>query len=81
MVRCRDPNLVPWDTNSKVVTHAEHLRTGCDLMNLFFVIDEYTDVANESEAREMARIIMDAIHNPWRPRPGGEWVGGEIARQ
>ncbi|KAB5518870.1 terpenoid synthase [Coniochaeta sp. 2T2.1] len=59
----------------------EHLRTGCDLMNLFFVIDEYTDVATESEAREMARIIMDAIHNPCQLRPEGEWVGGEIARQ
>ncbi|OIW25415.1 terpenoid synthase [Coniochaeta ligniaria NRRL 30616] len=59
----------------------KHLRTGCDLMNLFFVIDEYTDVATESEAREMARIIMDAIYNPCRPRPEDEWVGGEIARQ
>jgi hypothetical protein len=29
----------------------------------------------------MARIIMDAMHNPCQPRPEGEWVGGEIARQ
>jgi len=50
-------------------------------MNLFFVIDEYTDVATESEAREMARVIMDAIRNPCQPRPDGEWIGGEIARQ
>jgi hypothetical protein len=50
-------------------------------MNLFFVIDEYTDVATETEAREMARIVMDAIYNPERPRPAGEWIGGEIARQ
>lgn len=50
-------------------------------MNLFFVIDEYTDVAAEAQAREMARTIMDAIHNPGRPRPEGEWIGGEIARQ
>ena len=69
-------------TNSKVVTpRTEHLRTGCDLMNLFFVIDEYTDVATEPQAREMARVIMDAIHNPSQPRPDGEWIGGEIARQ
>lgn len=50
-------------------------------MNLFFVIDEYTDVATESEAREMARIIMDSIRNPWQRRPHDEWVGGEVARQ
>ena len=50
-------------------------------MNLFFVIDEYTDLATEFEAREMARIVMDAIRNPCQARPADEWVGGEIARQ
>jgi hypothetical protein len=50
-------------------------------MNLFFVIDEYTDVATKSEARQIARIIMDAMDHPMHPRPVGEWIGGEIARQ
>lgn len=50
-------------------------------MHLFFVIDEYTDAASELEARVQTRILMDALHNPHRARPEGEWVGGEIARQ
>ncbi|TFY62379.1 hypothetical protein EVG20_g6722 [Dentipellis fragilis] len=57
------------------------LRSGCDMMNLFFIIDEYSDVANVSEVKEQAKIVMDALRNPNRPRPKDEWVGGEIARQ
>ncbi|KAK7694474.1 Delta(6)-protoilludene synthase [Cerrena zonata] len=56
-------------------------RIGCDLMNLFFVFDEYSDVAAATEVRKQADIIMDALRNPTRPRPKGEWVGGEVARQ
>jgi hypothetical protein len=56
-------------------------RIGCDLMNLFFVIDEYSDVASGDGAREQANIVMDALRNPYKPRPAGEWVGGEVARQ
>jgi Delta6-protoilludene synthase len=50
-------------------------------MNLFFVIDEYSDVADGNGARVYADIVMDAIRNPHKPRPAGEWVGGEVARQ
>lgn len=57
------------------------LRTGCDLMNMFFVFDEYSDVAPEDEVQVMADIIMDALRNPYQPRPKGEWVGGEVTRQ
>jgi Delta6-protoilludene synthase len=56
-------------------------RVGCDLMNLFFVIDEHTDVADAKTARNQADIVMDALRNPHTPRPTGEWVGGEMARQ
>ncbi|KAF8884017.1 terpenoid synthase [Infundibulicybe gibba] len=56
-------------------------RVGCDLMNLFFVFDEYSDVADTSGARRQADIIMDALHNPHTPRPMGEWIGGEVTRQ
>ena len=50
-------------------------------MNLFFIFDEYSDIANGLEVRKQADIIMDAIRHPAFPRPEGEWVGGEIARQ
>lgn len=50
-------------------------------MNLFFVIDEYTDVVDGRGAREQSDIVMDALRNPFKPRPKGEWIGGEVARQ
>ena len=50
-------------------------------MNLFFVIDEYTDVESEEVVRQMVDIVLDAFHNPHKPRPAGEVVLGEIARQ
>ncbi|KAF4575315.1 terpene cyclase [Pleurotus pulmonarius] len=56
-------------------------RVACDLMNLFFCIDEHTDVATAEVARAQVRIIMDALRNPFEPRPSGEWVIGEMARQ
>ncbi|KAJ7474192.1 terpenoid synthase [Mycena latifolia] len=59
----------------------EGCRVGCDLMNLFFVIDEHTDVASTETAREQADIVMDAIRNPCKARAEKEWIGGEVARQ
>ncbi|THH26436.1 hypothetical protein EUX98_g7752 [Antrodiella citrinella] len=59
----------------------EHLRTGCDLMNVFFVIDEYSDVADEKTTQGIADIVMDALRNPLTPRPAGESIIGEITRQ
>ncbi|KAJ6477498.1 terpenoid synthase [Mycena vulgaris] len=59
----------------------EHLRICCDLMNLFFVFDEYTDCADEGEARRLADIVMDSLRHPHKARPRGESVVGEIARQ
>ncbi|KAF8122312.1 terpenoid synthase [Boletus edulis] len=46
-----------------------------------FVIDEYTDVSNPFEVQKQKDIIMDAFRNPHKPRPEGEWVGGEMTRQ
>ncbi|KAJ3748509.1 terpenoid synthase [Lentinula detonsa] len=60
---------------------AEHLRTGCDLMNLFFVFDEYTDICDAKEARKLADIVMDALRSPDLPRPQDESVVGEITKQ
>ncbi|KAF8550942.1 terpenoid synthase, partial [Imleria badia] len=59
----------------------EHVRAGCDLMNLLFVIDEYSDVSEPSEFRKQKDIVMDALRNPHEPRPKGEWICGEMARQ
>lgn len=59
----------------------EHLRTGCDLMNLFFVIDEYTDVEPAPVVRGMVDIIIDALNNPHKPRPEGEILLGKVAQE
>jgi hypothetical protein len=56
-------------------------RAGCDLMNLFFVIDHYTDIADPAGARDQANVLMDVLRNPHMDRPPGEWIGGEVARQ
>ncbi|KAG1822454.1 terpenoid synthase [Suillus subaureus] len=58
-----------------------HLRNICDIMRILFVIDEYSDVSKPSDVREQKNTVMDALHNPHKPRPEGEWVGGEMTRQ
>ncbi|KZT23360.1 terpenoid synthase [Neolentinus lepideus HHB14362 ss-1] len=59
----------------------EHLRTGCDLMNLFFVVDEYTDVEPAPVVREMVDVVIDALNNPHKPRPEGEILLGQVAKE
>ncbi|KAJ7238782.1 putative terpene cyclase [Mycena haematopus] len=59
----------------------EGCRVGCDLMNLFFVIDHHTDIADPAGARDQANILMDVLRDPHMDRPPGEWIGGEVARQ
>ncbi|KAI0650908.1 terpenoid synthase [Trametes meyenii] len=59
----------------------EHLRIGVDLMNVFFVIDEYTDVESASAVREMVEVVIDATYHPEKPRPAGESILGEMTRQ
>ena len=44
-------------------------------------IDEYTDVESASEVRATVDVVLDALHNPHKPRPKGEVIVGEIARQ
>ena len=51
------------------------------MMHLFFVIDEYTDVEDERAVQGMVNIVIDAMNNPQKPRPEGENILGEIARQ
>ena len=59
----------------------EALRIGTDLMHVFFVIDEYTDVEPTSGVREIVRIVVDVLDDPEKPRPEGEMMLGEFTRQ
>ncbi|KAG2071990.1 terpenoid synthase [Suillus decipiens] len=59
----------------------EHLRISCELMNVFFIFDEYTDIANETVTKEMVDIVLDTLHHPHKVRPEGECILGEIVRQ
>ncbi|KAI0067235.1 terpenoid synthase [Artomyces pyxidatus] len=55
--------------------------TGCDLMMLFFVFDEFTDQVDGDGVQAYVEIVLDALRNPHEPRPKGEHVLGEISRQ
>ncbi|KAG1876689.1 terpenoid synthase [Suillus subalutaceus] len=59
----------------------EHVRSACDLMIIFGFVDDNSDGLEEVEVRQQKDIIMNALHHPYKPRPKGEWVGGEIVRQ
>ncbi|KAJ7123606.1 terpenoid synthase [Mycena epipterygia] len=76
--RC-DFNLLASLAYPKAARH--HLRSGCDLMNLFFVFDEYTDAGTAADVKALSDIVMDALHYPSTPRPEGENVVGGISRQ
>ncbi|KAH7908011.1 isoprenoid synthase domain-containing protein, partial [Hygrophoropsis aurantiaca] len=59
----------------------EHLRTGCDLIKVYFIIDEYTDIENAAVTRDMVEVAIDALRKPHTPRPKGEVILGEVVRQ
>ena len=59
----------------------ELIRFASDLMNLVYVFDEFTDIANGKGASDIRDIIMDALRNPQKPRPEGELLVGEMARK
>ncbi|KAH7917194.1 terpenoid synthase [Leucogyrophana mollusca] len=60
---------------------AKHLRTACDLINVYFIIDEYTDVESGDVTGEMIEVAIDALNHPHKPRPKGEVLIGEVVRQ
>jgi hypothetical protein len=66
---------------SNSLARTDHLRSACDLMNLFFVFDEYTDAGTAADVQILSDIVIDALHHPDIPRPQGENVIGEITRQ
>ncbi|KIJ64878.1 hypothetical protein HYDPIDRAFT_175348 [Hydnomerulius pinastri MD-312] len=59
----------------------KQLRACCDMMHLFFVFDELSDCESAPVVHQQASIIMDALRNPYAPRPDGESPLGEITRQ
>ncbi|KAF8970721.1 terpenoid synthase [Flammula alnicola] len=42
----------------------DFIRLGCDLMNFYFVYDEYTDVADPSAAENLAKTVIEAMKYP-----------------
>ena len=50
-------------------------------MHLGFLIDDSVDRSTPSQVRKQKDVVMDALRNPHTPRPKGEWIGGEVARQ
>ncbi|KZV87270.1 terpenoid synthase [Exidia glandulosa HHB12029] len=58
----------------------EEIRVGCDLMNLFFLIDEYTDRQPREVVQTTCDIVLDALNNPEKPRPEGEILVGSVAQ-
>ncbi|EJD53398.1 terpenoid synthase [Auricularia subglabra TFB-10046 SS5] len=59
----------------------EEIRVGCDLMNLFFLIDEYTDRQPLDTVKTTCEIVLDALNNPEKPRPEGEILVGVVAKR
>ncbi|KAF8151498.1 terpenoid synthase [Crassisporium funariophilum] len=58
----------------------EIIRLGCDLMNVFYVYDEYTDITDGEGADKIRDILMDALRNPEKTRPEGECPVGAMTR-
>lgn len=50
-------------------------------MHTFFTLDEHTDNQPMDVVIERCEATMDAILHPDKPRPEGESIIGEIARQ
>ncbi|KAG1732863.1 isoprenoid synthase domain-containing protein [Suillus paluster] len=55
--------------------------SACELINVFIIVDEYTDVENAAVTEAMVGIVIDALHHPHKIRPEGECILGEIVRQ
>ena len=44
-------------------------------MNVYFVIDEYTDVAEPEAAARICHIVMDVLKNPYKERKSDDKIG------
>jgi len=59
----------------------EQLRIASDLMYLYFIIDDQTDIESVSVVRGLIDIMIDALNNPDKPRPEGEDALGRIVKE
>ncbi|KAF9460417.1 terpenoid synthase [Collybia nuda] len=57
-----------------------HFRVACDLMNLFFVFDEYSDCADGEAVGKQAADIMNALRYPDTIPPEGDSLLGAMTR-
>ncbi len=53
----------------------DFVRVGCDLINAYFVIDEYNDVAEPEIAAQVCDTVMDVLRNPYKERKSGDKLG------
>jgi hypothetical protein len=59
----------------------DELRLKHDMMNIYFVLDEFTDITDGDTAQKLGGMVVDAFRNPFMPRPEDEHLLGEMARQ
>ncbi|KAL4252933.1 Terpene synthase [Abortiporus biennis] len=59
----------------------EQLRTASDLMHLFFLYDEQTDVEDVGGAEHIANVTMKSLRNPYDTHISGEPIMAEVTRQ
>lgn len=57
------------------IVFQEFARLCCDLINAFFVIDEYNDVADPELAAQVCDKVMDVLRNPHKERKPGDKLG------
>ncbi|KAM7203272.1 terpenoid synthase, partial [Rhypophila sp. PSN 637] len=76
--RCQAPRLA-----ALAYSHMgeDQLRVGSDSMALLYTYDEYTDVSDEVQARNLANIVVHAMNYPSNARQSGENPLGEMVRQ
>ena len=58
----------------------EFVRFACDLMNFYFLFDEYTDVAEVSVVKGLANTVISVLENP-EAKSDNPHVVGEMIRQ
>lgn len=57
------------------------MRIACDLLHLFFLIDDYTDEMDVKDVRTVCDASWSAVLDPDVPRPKGETIVGEVTQQ
>jgi len=59
----------------------DFIRLGCDLMNFYFVYDEYTDVSDPSVAHHLANVVLDAMKGQPQRSNVEEHLLGRMTRE